>query len=300
MPISPRTPILREFAIGRQLYLSNKRRPFLASFKLTYQCNLHCLPCPYHTYPPQAPSYTQAIQTLHELRKRGNQIVVFEGGEPLLWKDGIHTIHDIIREAKRLFPRVGLTTNGTLPLDVKPDILWVSMDGLEGTHNYLRQAPIYQNVLKNIRESDHPRLLVHITINGKNVKEVPEIIQNMQNMVKGFTIQMYYPYGSEHPELLLKKEDRDWVVDQVSKLKKSGIPIYLSQAGLRAMQSQRWRCSPWLVDNANPDGMIAQGCYLQHRADIDCKLCGFSPIVEISLAQQMNLSAIWNGMQLFF
>lgn len=299
MQINPRTPLLRELNMAWQLYLSGKEKPFLASYKLTYDCNLRCLPCPYHSYPASQADYSLTIKTLHSLRDRGNQIVVFEGGEPLLWKDKPYSIHDIIRAAKKLFPCVGMTTNGTLPLDVETDILWVSIDGLEPTHNLLRGAEIYQKVMDNIRNSSHPRLLAHITINGINFPEVPQIIQSLHQLVHGFTIQLYYPYDNTNPELNLTHKDRSWVLAQVMDLKHKGLPIFNSWSGLRALSDKKWNCAPTLIDNANPDGTITNGCYLQNRADINCMLCGFSPIIEISLTKQMDFSAIMNGMKLF-
>lgn len=300
MQINPRTPLVREFNMAWQLYLSGKNKPFLASYKLTYECNLRCTPCPYHTYKSSQADYLSTINTLRSLRQRGNQIVVFEGGEPLLWKDNPHTIHDIIRTAKSMFPCVGMTTNGTLPLDVDTDILWVSIDGLENTHNLLRGADVHPKVIRNIRNSSHRRLLVHITINGLNYKEVPLIIQSLVGLVYGFTIQLYYPYTDTHPELILGQNDRNWVLDQVISLKHQGIPIYNSWAGLSSLKDKKWDCFPMLVDNANPDGTITNGCYLKNRTEIKCNLCGFSPIIEISLAKNLNLSAIFNGMKLFF
>ncbi len=299
MQINPRLPLIRECNMAWQLFFSGKEKPFLASYKLTYECNLRCLPCPYHSYPLTKTDYSLVIKTLLLLRERGNQIIVFEGGEPVLWKDNSYTIKDVIKTAKSMFPCVGITSNGTLPLEVDPDILWVSIDGLESTHNYLRGANIYQKIIDNIRNSTHKRLLAHITINGVNFKEVPQIIRELRGIVHGFTIQLYYPYANIHPELNLNQIDINWVLTQILNLKRSGFPIFNSWAGLHALRNQKWTCHPMLIDNANPDGTITQGCYLQHRADIDCKLCGFSPIAEISLTKQMNFSAILNGMRLF-
>jgi len=70
-----------------------------------------------------------AIRTLETLYHLGTRIIIFEGGEPLLWRDGVYHLHDLILYARRYFLRIAVTTNGTLPLDLPSHILWVSLDG---------------------------------------------------------------------------------------------------------------------------------------------------------------------------
>ncbi|HNR52741.1 MAG TPA: radical SAM protein, partial [Deltaproteobacteria bacterium] len=72
-----------------------------------------------------------ARRCLDVLRDLGCRIVIFEGGEPLLWKDGEYSFRDLVHLARRSFLCVGATTNGTLPLDAPTDVLWVSIDGLK-------------------------------------------------------------------------------------------------------------------------------------------------------------------------
>lgn len=72
-----------------------------------------------------------------------------------------------------------------------------------------------------------------------------------------------------------------------------------SVAGLDALKKNTWHCEEWLVDNANPDGSINQGCYLKDRAHIHCIHCGFSPFTEMSLAYHLRPSAIAAGMNVF-
>ena len=80
---------------------------------------------------------TAALDALH---RAGCRIVVFEGGEPLLWRDGARSFADLARCARERFLCTAATTNGTLPLDVPVDVLWVSLDGTRETHNRLRSG----------------------------------------------------------------------------------------------------------------------------------------------------------------
>jgi MoaA/NifB/PqqE/SkfB family radical SAM enzyme len=113
--------------------IRGQKIPLLTSFKITYRCNLACLACPFHRRAGEAGahmSWSLATASLDALRLRGALIVVFEGGEPFLWRDGRHDLNDVVAYAKRRFPGVAVTTNGTFPLDSPADILWVSLEGL--------------------------------------------------------------------------------------------------------------------------------------------------------------------------
>ena len=177
--------------------LRRQRKPFLASVKLTYRCNLRCLQCPYYQMEGPELDFQQALALFDRLKERGSRIAILEGGEPMLWKDGAHSIYDLVREAKKRFVRVGMTTNGTLPLDAPVDVLWVSLDGLQATHDRLRAAPVFERVIANIRASRHPRLYAHITINSQNAAEIPELVAYLAGLVRGITVQFYYPYGGK-------------------------------------------------------------------------------------------------------
>lgn len=289
----------RDFYILKTYLLARQHRPFLASFKVSYRCNLTCQQCPFFTMTGEGMTWPVALDVLDRLYQRGNRLVVFEGGEPLLWKAGGQTIHDLVREARKRFLSVGMTSNGLLPLDVDTDILWVSIDGLRDTHNKLRGADIFDRIIKNIRESSHPKILAHITVNNQNSSEIPALIEYLTPEVKGITIQFYYPYN-KMDDLFLDFEKRSNLLDKLIQMKKSGFAIMNSISALNALKTNTWRCVDWLVDSANPDGTITQGCYLRGRDDIDCTRCGFSPHTEISLAWQGNLQAIQAGNQIFF
>ena len=216
-------------------HLLSRNQPLLASYKLTYRCNLRCQQCPFYMLENPDPTFEQVLGTLDRLRERGSRLVVFEGGEPLLWRDGEHTIRDVVAEAKRRFFSVGITTNGTLPLDVGSDVLWVSLDGLRETHDRLRGAPVFERIIENIKGSKHPRLHAHITINAQNHAEVVPLIQFLRGLVRGVTVQFYYPYNGRDA-LFLDFDRRASLLDELMALKRQGYPILNSNAALQALK----------------------------------------------------------------
>ena len=85
----------------------------------------------------------------------------------LLWRDGDFDFSDLAREARTQFLRIGVTTNGTLKLDIPTDLVWVSMDGGREQHNRRRDGS-FDRALENIRRSRHPCIYIHYTVNREN------------------------------------------------------------------------------------------------------------------------------------
>lgn len=275
-----------------------RQKPLLASFKLTYKCNLRCQQCPFCHLQSAELSLREVCTILEDLYSRGNRIVIFEGGEPTLWQDNKYSIIDVLIYARQIFYSVGITTNGTRSLDLPADVVWVSIDGFEQTHNELRGANIFAKIMQNVKASLHPKLFAHVTVNAVNAPEVSALVRYLNDHFKGITVQFYYPYNSKD-DLFLPFDMRSRLLDELIALKRSGIRILNSVNALQALKANTWRCYDRLMDNVNPDGTMQQGCYLKGRGDIDCSKCGFSPHTEISLAVRGNLGSILAGKQIF-
>lgn len=273
----------------------NDKKPILAGMKLTHRCTLHCRQCPYWKRPVPDLKWERVVQILPSLYERGIRILILEGGEPLLWKDHHRGISDVVMEARKYFYCVGVTTNGTLPLNVPTDVAWVSIDGLRETHDSLR-GESFDRIIDNIRNSKHPNIFANITINRLNRLEIPQLIKFLASMVKGITVQFFYPYP-ESEDLLLTWNERAMVLDELIDLKKEGYPVTDSVPALRALKTNKWVCEPWMIANVEPDGTYNHGCYLKNRTmdDDPCALCGFAAHTEISLAFQLNVPAIMAG-----
>lgn len=279
--------------------LGGQRRPLLAGFKITHRCNLHCRACPFWRRPGDDIPFGRAVEVLDQFREAGVRLLIFEGGEPFLWKDGERRLEDLVREARRRFFAVGITTNGTLPIQTSADIVWVSIDGLRETHNANR-GPTFDRVMENIRASAHPKILANITINRLNVAEILDVVRFLagEDHLRGITIQFFYPYA-ESEDLRVSPAQRRQVLDALIQLKRQGYPILDSYTVLERMKENDWHCHDWLIADADPDGSVQLGCYLKSRGDIDCSQCGFAAHAELSLAYDWNAGAINTGRRVF-
>ena len=281
-----------------QCKIFGNRIPILAGFKITNKCNLQCRHCPFWQNQAQdILTYEKVISILRTLKKRGVRIIIFEGGEPFLWRDGSYTMYDVVAEAKKYFFSVGMITNGTFALDIQTDVLWVSIDGLKETHNRTRGVS-FEQIINNIESASHPNLLANITINKSNCREIADCVSYIAKMVKGITIQFYYPYDGDMA-LFVPVEERGDVLRQLIQLKRAGYPILDSYQCLEALGQSHWKCEDWMLANVDADGQIIFGCYVKNRGDINCKICGFAAHTEISFAFQRKIRPIFVGQKIF-
>lgn len=277
--------------------------PLLASFKLTYACNLACRACPFHIRagePAGHMDWKTATACLDELHRRGCRIVVFEGGEPLLWHDNGHSVHELMAYAKRKFLRVAVTTNGTFSLDVPAHVVWVSIDGPPAVHDRLRSHS-FAAIGANLRSTRHPKILAHHTVNRENYTTLQQLLDALRGFpaVRGLTLQFFYPYGQGEAALSLSPAQRHGCIDEALRLKRCGYPILNSTSVLRAMIDNTWRCPEHIMINVDPDGTITQGCYVRSRGDICCAQCGFTPVAEAAGAMQCRPGSIVTGWKTF-
>lgn len=277
---------------------AGKRIPLLAGFKLTHHCNLRCVHCPFWKNSQETMlTFEQVRDVMGKLRQSGVRILILEGGEPFLWRDGNYGLGEVVEEAKKLFYSVGVTTNGTFPLTINPHIIWVSIDGMKETNDSIR-GKTFDVVMENIRHSRHPNILANITINKLNFREIPDLVRFLEGKVKGVTIQFHYPYNNED-YLCLSFPERRKVLEELITLKQQGFALSDSFECLRALRDNSWKCEDWMLANVEPDGRINFGCYVKNRGAINCSLCGFAAHTEISFAYQLMLNPILVGMKVF-
>ncbi|MEW6350236.1 MAG: radical SAM protein [Thermodesulfobacteriota bacterium] len=275
--------------------------PVLAGYKITHRCNLKCLHCPYWSRTGPESSFREVSAVLATLRTMGVRILILEGGEPLLWRDGDRTLPDVVLEARKIFPCVCMTTNGTLPWDDMPfNRVWVSLDGPPQVNDAIRGDGHFERVLERIAADGRGRAFVSTTINTVNLASIPEMLGTLRGKTPGVTIQFHYPYRGLPDPLFVQPTDRVSLLRELVRLKRAGYPVANSVASLTDMQRDKWTCEDRLLANAEPDGTILQGCYLRNRAKANCLHCGFSAHNEMSLAFRGGLQSILTGMRIFF
>jgi len=284
--------------------LAGQRRPLLAGLKLTHRCNLRCRSCPFWRRPRPDMSFEAARSALDDLWRAGCRLLIIEGGEPFLWRDGGKSLEDVVHAARaRGFARVGVTTNGTLPIETSADMVWVSLDGMQAAHEANR-GPCWDRIMENLAACSRPKLYAQVTVNRTNWADLPELVSFLAGRVEGITVQFFYPYPDSE-DLWLPWAERRLLLEQMRILKRQGYPLLDSDRALHDLGDNRWRCHDWLIANAEPHpddpdrAQIHYGCYLRGRAEADCERCGFTAHAELSLAYDLHPGAIRTGQRVF-
>ncbi len=167
-------------------------RPEVLQVTLTNRCNLNCRMCfvnYYVTKPEEEMSTEQVLNLVNQAANKGITVAVFSGGEPFLRND----IFDIGEFCSKKKVWSVVTTNGVLledkiqqAIDSKISHLHFSIDGLEQTHDYIRnKAGCFKKTTGVIKEiAGHryktgkgPFTSLACVVMKKNISELPEMLK---------------------------------------------------------------------------------------------------------------------------
>jgi len=235
--------------INKKYYFLQKSTHELKSISLeiTGMCNLQCKHC-YMDSKQQSSSDLTTEEWkifINQINKYfGNKINIgITGGEPLIRSD----LLEIIKHAKKLGFNVNLTSNGTLLNDglikaLKENIfgLSISIDGLIGSHNYLRQSDVFAQTLENIKlckKYNIEYLIIKTAVYKKNINE----LEDLYKIIKDIGIAEWHIFAVE--PLGRAKLNRDEIlspkeygllcefVDKLKNDKKNEIKIRFGEEG---------------------------------------------------------------------
>lgn len=191
-------------------------------WECTWRCNLSCRhcgsDCKSESCVPDMPfhDFLKAVEPLAQRYPRNTVIVAITGGEPLLRPD-LAECGKALRE-KGL--RWGIVTNGMLYdeamhaklLAAGLSSITVSLDGLEATHNWLRNHPeSFQRALRALRLiARTPGLAYDVVtcVHQRNLSELPQLKELLiENGIKNWRLFTISPIGraAHNDELQLSR-----------------------------------------------------------------------------------------------
>ena len=269
------------------------KSPFVASLKLTQRCNLHCRHCTWYNKIKNDLTLQQWKIIIDNIYKMGCLVIFLEGGEPTLRKD----INEIINYIKSKGMGCVLFTNGTghIP-EEEVDAVWISIDGIENTHNSIRGEGVYQKVMDTIDR--YPDLNMYsITALSKISKdEIDELcFQLSSTNLKGHIFNFMYPYKDIEQEVLNKNE-RIEMANRILDLKNKYPKIISSDSYLKSVGQPNKLCYPWILALVTADGKITQGCTIEPVEKADCDKCDMMCGIEATLGIELNNDSVhfWN------
>jgi MoaA/NifB/PqqE/SkfB family radical SAM enzyme len=227
----------------------------------------------------------------------GGRTIYFEGGEPLLWRDGNYHLEDVVKYAKKKgFLATIIYTNGTIALETSADTVFVSLDGLKETNDHIR-GKTFDTVMRNISLSKHPSLYINYTINNYNKNEILEFCEfiNSVKQIKGIFFYFHSPYYG-FDNLYIEDNGRNEVLTRLIE-NRNKYKILNSAAGLKSALRNDWK-RPLSICRIYEGGKEYTCCRFQGNAEL-CINCGYLSYAEIDQVLKLKPSAIRNAIKYF-
>ena len=277
---------------GVKTILFRKKDPILGTIILTDKCNLHCKHCSVNNLTAVVHPYRQIKNEMQQLFDMGIRILFFCGGETFLWKDGDHSLRDLVIEAKEMgFLIVNVVTNGTFPIDLpEADLILLSLDGDKERHNIIR-GDTYDTIMKNIDKATKDNICLYMAINQINkdyVKAVCRVARDTKN-IRAVSFNFHTPYP-DTKELALSREEKKKCCDDIVEMMKEGAPVFNLKSAF-----------PYLINNNFPTPCYQ--CVVMENGRLStcgrcidvpglCEQCGYFFVAEYTLLFRGNIKII--------
>jgi radical SAM family uncharacterized protein len=274
---------------GLILNLFGVKTPLFCGHKLTYNCNLQCGMCPFWKRSSKDSSTEWEKAILKQIYDSGACGIAFEGGEPLLRNDLV----EILAFSRSLPLHTSLVTNGTL-LESRIDeiasyingTLYVSLDGLEKTHDTIRGVSgCFRKAVRGIMAArKKASVTINTTIIAENIHEIEDLVKLAKELDIKISVAVAHKYCNTKAYSPSGHEIRE-AAGKLVEMKKKGYPLVNSISYFKVIaKEKKWACKPWAVVNVGPDGNLVLPCYVRNdyttsvsvfETDIKTAISGF-------------------------
>ena len=284
-----------KYIVGKQIL--KKRTPLIAGLAITNKCNLRCIHCRVTERKTDDMRLAEIISILDSFYQEGGRTLYIEGGEPFIWRDNQYNIEDIVKYAhKKRFLTVVIYTNGTIPIETSADTVFISIDGLKETHDFIR-GKTFDRIMENINRSNNPSLYINFTINNHNKNEIEEFCKyvHMIDNIKGIFFYFHTPYYG-YDDLYIEAAERNEILLKLLAYR-SKYKILNSKAGIKSAIKNDWE-RPLNICRIYENENVYECCRFSGDAEL-CKNCGYLSYTEIDQALKLKPSAIFNALKYF-
>ena len=291
-----------------------RKAPLQTVLFITDKCNLRCKHCSvYGSAGNKQRCFEDIVADMKYSYALGSRFIDLEGGEPTLWKEAkderreakgeYYTINDLIDAALEIgFFSITVTTNAQQDFSwIRPQSIWVSMDGVGEYHDRVRGEGTFARLEENVRKSGFKHICVNMVVNALNYESLDAAMEYAKNnpAIEQISINFHTPYpGTEY--LMLPLEKKAEIIDKVIAYKKKGYPIMNSISGLKLMKR-----------NALGEINLGKECFVTNFIYTDgsrslclgygteqCKVCGFCMAGEMASVFHFKPDTILSGFKL--
>ena len=284
-----------KYIINHQIF--DKKTPLICGLVVTNKCNLQCRHCRIPDRGAKNISFEEIISAIDSFYHEGGRTLYIQGGEPFIWHDRNYDLDDIVNYSHKTgFFSTIIYTNGTMPIKTSADTVFISVDGLQKTHDFLR-GKTFDRIIKNIRESKHKSLYINFTINNYNKAEIQEFCEYMNgiNQIQGIFFYFHTPYYG-FDDLYIESDERNQILLNLIHYKKK-YKILNSRAGLKSALRNNWK-RPLAICRVYEDGETYKCCRFPGDPEL-CRNCGYLSYAEIDQTLKLKPSAILNALKYF-
>jgi len=284
-----------KYIINHQIF--NKKTPLICGLVVTNKCNLQCRHCRIPDRGAKNISNEEIISAIDSFYHEGGRTLYIQGGEPFIWHDRNYDLDDIVNYSHKTgFYSTIIYTNGTMPIKTSADTVFISVDGLKKTHDFLR-GKTFDRIIKNIRESKHESLYINFTINNYNKGEIQDFCEYMNgvNQIQGIFFYFHTPYYG-FDDLYIEPDERNQILLNLINYKKK-YKILNSRAGLKSALRNDWE-RPLDICRVYEDGKTYKCCRFPGDPEL-CRNCGYLSYAEIDQTLKLKPSAIFNALKYF-
>lgn len=284
-----------KYVIGHQLF--GQTRPLICGLVLTNRCNLRCRHCKITDRGQADLGFEQVTAAIGSFYEQGGRCLYLEGGEPFIWHDGPYGLDDVVDHAhRRGFLTVVIYTNGTFPIHTSADTVFVSVDGLQATHDALR-GKSFDRIMGHIRDAAHSSLYINYTINNENKDEIGAFCDYVDRIdrIRGVFFYFHTPYYGRD-ELYVEPDEKRRILHRLLDYKRQ-YKILNSRAGLRSALRNDWK-RPLDICSVYEQGVFYRCCRYPDDPEL-CRQCGYLSYAEIDQTLKMKPSAIYNALKYF-
>ena len=315
-------------------YLLKKKIPLVVSYLTTYRCNQSCKYCNSQQMCEDELNTSNAIALIEDMKKSGVLKLGFAGGESLCRDD----IADLICCAHDIGLITSISSNGRniiRYIDVikkNIDIVQLSLDGREETHDFVRGSGSYRVVMEALKalHENGVKTITNTVITRDNYKDIPFIIELARKYKTKALFQPVFDYALSQEASVINgyKTNAGELYNSVRYLlkeKRNGAPIGNSIEYLKYIYSNRDKNSyskcfaGKLFCAVDPAGYVIPCCFkmkndyknnaikngfmsaFQHCTDNEnskCNGCFCNAYVEANLTFKLYMGACMNAIKL--
>jgi len=226
--------------------------------------------CPFWKRSSKDLSTEREKAILRQIYDSGACGIAFEGGEPLLRNDLV----EILAFSRSLPLHTSLVTNGTL-LETRIDeiasyingVVYVSLDGLEKTHDAIRGVSgCFRKAIEGIMASrEKVSVTINTTIMAENISEIEDLVKLANELDTGIAVSLAHEYCNAKASAPASHEIKE-LAGKLAEMKKKGYPLVNSTSYFKVIAKEKnWMCKPWASVNVDPEGHLVLPCYVRNE-----------------------------------